>query len=387
MILFSGCVNENNQPLAIERLKAFYHQSQVYDSDIKFDFLPKNSKLIDLSAAGMSLSSILRYLSDTYSLSVVADLSLLDKTVTLELRQASVSSAFTALSRQLGTSYIQDSDLHILSSNQSYDKAVLCVRCPSIEFQAILPSVMSTSGRYIYSDGVLMVFDTAVVLRRVSALIKSLDLMPLQYSVQFFLIIVRRDLMAKAGFNLKPSGKMTYDISQQKVNFEDIALEGLFDLAGSASIGKILCRPMLFCRLGVVSTWGDGEQVPVPRKQVSQYGAVTTVGYDITKTGLQFECTVSTSSASTVLVNVKTSVSDIVRYVDDQVPVLRSMDYSFQAHMLPGRLYLLGDMTRDDDKYGVADILHLSADNSRSIVQLWAVVYPITVGSTLKKEF
>lgn len=383
MKLFCGCVN-SQQAQAVERLKQFYNSAAFYDSEAALAAPIVNSKLIDLSASNMSLASILRYLADTYNLSVVADFSLLEKTVTLELRQASVSSALTALSRQLSTSYIQDQDLHILSVSQNYDKGILCMRSPNIEFQSILPSVMSSAGRFIYQDGVLMVFDTSVVLRRVSALIKSLDLLPVQYSVQFFLVVIRRDLMASAGFSMKPSGKMTYDISQSKVSFEDLALQGLFDLTEKASIGKILCRPMLFCRLNKESTWGDGEQVPVPRKQVSQYGAVTTVGYDITKTGLQFAVTASTSSRQTVCLDIKTSVSDIVRYVDDQVPVLRSLDYNFQAHVIPGKLYLLGDMTRDDDKYSLNDILHLTGENSRSIVQLWGIVYPITVNSKIK---
>ena len=365
-------------------LRKLYSQA----APIEYKQLDKHAPqiFVTLSAFKMPLSVFCRVLSDKYGVGLVYAESLASKEITAEFKKTDLESVFNVVSRQLALDVVRVGNTYYIGSLRPEDRGVYVKKVVGYDKDSLnstVLSVLSSSGKATVSGNIVIIADHESVLRRVSELIEYLSLVDRPtWVIQLYFVILRKDSMLDAGLLTKSSGTVAYNISSQKLSFEDLALEGAFNMLNNSDYADLYAAPMFLSRDQVSCKWSDGERVPVPRKTVSEYGTVTTQGFDYIDTGLIVNVLCSESRLGGYL-KLDLSVSEITGYVE-YAPVTKQTLYTLESDMQENKLYLLGEL----NKFKVLDEQKQTFDFSRtsgkSVVQIWAKLYRVSGASLIE---
>lgn len=354
----------------------------IYSED---NSLPKRKKFTDLdvrrisfSANRMPLGQLFRLISDHFLIGIVYSEKLEGKVVNAEFKETDLNTVFTVLSRQLGVDLVKIGNTFYLGEIKSEDKAILIRRVLSQDessLKNILDSVKSPEGRCTIAPGRLVVVsDTDFVIRRISEVLDDLDSYSVpSWIVQLYFLVLRKDALAEGGLTMTTSGSLSYNISENTINLENFKIEGLFSGLIESSYADLYASPMFILRDGIKGTWSDGQRVPVPKRTVSDYGTVTTSGFDYIDTGLKVVTSCTQSKVGAYL-QLDISLSDIQSYVEGN-PVTSQTQSNICVDLVPNRIYLLAELQR----YSMLDkqqhISLFSRDKGKSVIQVWGRVY------------
>lgn len=354
----------------------------IYSED---NTLPKRKKFTDLdvrrisfSANQMPLGQLFRLISDHFLIGIVYSEKLEGKVVNAEFKETDLNTVFTVLSRQLGVDLVKIGNTFYLGEIKSEDKAILIRRVLSQDessLKNILDSVKSPEGRCTIAPGRLVVVsDTDFVIRRISEVLDDLDSYSVpSWIVQLYFLVLRKDALAEGGLTMTTSGSLSYNISENTINLENFKIEGLFSGLIESSYADLYASPMFILRDGIKGTWSDGQRVPVPKRTVSDYGTVTTSGFDYIDTGLKVVTSCTQSKVGAYL-QLDISLSDIQSYVEGN-PVTSQTQSNICVDLVPNRIYLLAELQR----YSMLDkqqhISLFSRDKGKSVIQVWGRVY------------
>lgn len=354
----------------------------IYSED---NTLPKRKKFTDLdvrrisfSANQMPLGQLFRLISDHFLIGIVYSEKLEGKVVNAEFKETDLNTVFTVLSRQLGVDLVKIGNTFYLGEIKSEDKAILIRRVLSQDessLKNILDSVKSPEGRCTIAPGRLVVVsDTDFVIRRISEVLDDLDTYSVpSWIVQLYFLVLRKDALAEGGLTMTTSGSLSYNISENTINLENFKIEGLFSGLIESSYADLYASPMFILRDGIKGTWSDGQRVPVPKRTVSDYGTVTTSGFDYIDTGLKVVTSCTQSKVGAYL-QLDISLSDIQSYVEGN-PVTSQTQSNVCVDLVPNRIYLLAELQR----YSMLDkqqhISLFSRDKGKSVIQVWGRVY------------
>ena len=338
------------------------------------------TRLISLSASKMPLGNFCRLLSDYFKIGIVFSETLSDKHITAEFKDTDLNTVFTVISKQLSVDLVKVGNTFYLGSLNDDDKVILIRRVLSHDeenLQKIVNSFKSSSGRGEVLSGRIVVFsDKDFVIRKVSEALDDLDRFHLQsWIIQLYFIVLRKDALAEGGLTMSTSGTISYNISENKIDVKDFKLEGLFSGLLESSYADLYASPMLILRDGVKGNWFDGQRVPVAQKTVSDYGTVTTSGFDYVEAGLSVTATCRESKIGGFLV-LDISLSDIQSYVEGN-PLTSKTNVNVSLDMIPNKVYLLSELQR----YSVLDreskTLLLARNKGKSVIQVWGRIYRI----------
>lgn len=387
MILSMACFNSGCSLREVKQndpLRLLYDPLILSSSDTssgeKLDSFPS----LTLSAHAMPFSVLLRILSDKFNIGLVFSEKLNNKTITAEFKNSSLKDLLNVLSRQLDTDIVQVGNTYYIGSLRPEDRGILFRKVISFSNEDIKNSVspvLSDKGKCsIVGSGVVTIVDHESVLRRASELLDYLCSVDTPvWIVQLVFVVLKRDALAEGGADVKTSGTISYNISENRVDLKDFKIDGLINAAMSSSFSDIYSSPMLLIREGSESSWKTGRRVPVPRKTVSDYGTVTTSGYDYVDVGFSVNCSVISSRAGGLL-TLNISKSDIESYVES-APVTAQNVYSLKVDLKPLTLYLLGELQLFTDLNTQDNILTFGKNSGKSVVQLWGQIYRITPGA------
>lgn len=339
---------------------------------------------LTLSAHLMPFSVLMRILSDRFQIGLVFSEKLFSKNITAEFKETNLKDVLNVISRQLDTDIVQVGNTYYIGGLRPEDRGILVRKVIGFEKDELRNSVnaaLSDKGKCsIVGNGVITVVDHESVLRRVSELLDYLDdLDQPVWIVQLAFVILKRDALAEGGANVKTSGTISYNISENRVDLKDFKIDGLFNAAMSSSFADIYSSPMLLVREGSESSWKNGRRVPIPRKTVSDYGTVTTSGYDYVDVGFSVRCSVISSRVGGLL-DIEISKSDIESYVES-APVTAQNVYKIKVDLKPLTPYLLGELQLFKDLNSQDEVLMLGKSKGKSVVQLWGQIYRITPGT------
>ena len=360
------------------------------DDPFRYIYSVENSKLdskklsavdlrtITFSANRLPLGQLCRLISDHFSVGIVYSDKLDGKFISAEFKNTDLNTVFTVLSRQLGVDLVKVGNTFYLGELRDEDKAILIRRVLSHDessLQHILDTVKSSQGKVkIVSGRIVVMSDTDFVIRRVSEVLDDLDNYTLpSWIIQLYFLVLRKDALAEGGLTMSTSGTISYNISENKIEAKDLKLEGLLSGLLESSYADLYASPMFILRDGVKGSWRDGQRVPVPRKTVSDYGTITTSGFDYIDTGLSVTAVCSQSKIGAFL-ELDLSLSDIQSYVEGN-PVTSQTNSTVSMDLIPNKVYLLAELQRYSYIDREQQSLVFSRNKGKSIIQVWGRVY------------
>ena len=341
----------------------------------------EKSPLITLSCYQMPLSLFCRILSDKYKVGMVYSEQLGPKTITAEFKDTDFQSVLNVVSRQLGVDIVRVGNTYFVGTLRPQDRGILVRRVLGYDvdsLRSIVNAMISQQGKSsVMSNSVVVATDHESVIRRIAEMLDYLDTVESDtWIVQLCFVLLRKDALLQAGFDVTSSGTISYNISENSLDLKDFKIDGLLNLASSSSFADIYASPMLLVRDGSTGIWQDGQRVPIPRKTVSSEGTVTTNGYDYVDAGFMVDATVKQSRIGGRL-TLKIEMSDIKSYVEE-APVTTQSVYNIDVDLIPNKLYLLGELTQFKVLDQQQNVLNLSTDRGKTVLQVWGQLYRIS---------
>lgn len=337
-----------------------------------------DTRKLNLSANKMELPSFCRLLSDHFGVGIVFSDKLVNNVITAEFKDTDLNTVFTVLSRQLGVDVVNIGNTYYLGELREEDRGVLIRRVLSHDeenLQQLLETLKSGSGKSkVLSGRVVIVADKDFVIRRISEALDQIEGYDLSsWIIQLYFLVLRKDALAEGGLTMSTSGTISYNISENTIDVKDFKIEGLFSGLFESSYADLYASPMFVLRDGVKGTWFDGQNVPVPRKTVSDYGTVTTSGFDYIDTGLEVTASCRESKAGGYL-ELNIGLSDIQSYVEG-TPLTSRTKVNVALDMVPNKIYLLSELQRYSLLDREENTFLLARNKGKSTIQVWGRIY------------
>lgn len=346
------------------------------------------SPRITFSAFNMPLSDFARIISDKFEIGLVFSDDVAKRTFSAEIKNATLEDVFSVLTRQLSVQSITVGNIIYVGKLNPEDRALLIRKVYGFsqeETQKLLVSILTPQGRCTVSpDGVAVISDFHNVLSRVNEALDYFDKVDnTTWILQIYLVSLRKNNMIQGGLNTKSAGKISYDLANSKINFDDLKFESSLNFDNSQNYMDVFSSPMYLVREGFKATWQDGLTVPVPKKTISDGGTVTTTGFENIDCGFLLSSEIRQAKNKTVNVDLSITISEITSYVE-YAPVVNKTSLTTNINLMPEKMYLLGEMNVLKDGRKFTDIFNLGKDLQRSNIQIWGKVYKIKGGDLLK---
>lgn len=337
-----------------------------------------DDRKLSLSANQMDLSSFCRLLSDYFNIGIVFSEKMSKSVITAEFKNTDIKTVFTVLSRQLGADVVHIGNTYYIGELKDEDKAILIRRVLSHDEDSLfqfVETLKSGSGKCKVLPGrVVVVSDKDFVIRRITEALDQIEGVNLSsWIIQLYFLVLRKDALAEGGLTMSTSGTISYNISENTIDVKDFKLEGLFSGLFESSYADLYASPMFILRDGVKGTWFDGQNVPIAKRTVSDYGTITTSGFDYVNTGLEVSAVCRESRVGGYL-ELTISLSDIQSYVEGS-PLTSKTKVNVALDMVPNKIYLLSELQR----YSVLDredhTFLLARNKGKSVIQVWGRIY------------
>lgn len=380
LLCFSGC--SVVKPLAVDDpFRKLYEAAPASDSSLLSVTSTREDSRLTLSCHRMPLSLLCRILSDKFSVGMVYSETLADKLVTAEFKDTDLQSVLNVISRQVSVDVVRVGNTFFVGQLRPEDRGVLVRRVygyDEAQLSKLLDTVKSLNGKSaVLENQILICADHESVLRRLAEVLDFVGEVDRgSWILQFYFVMLRKDALLDAGFDVKSSGTISYNVSENSVDFKNFSIDGFLNAGMSSAYADLYASPMLIIKDGQRGTWRDGERVPIPRKTVSPEGTVSVVGYDYTDTGLNVLCSISETRRGGLL-SLEISISEIKSFVQE-APLTSQSVLTMSADMAPDKVYLLGEMQRYKTYDSQKNTLAFGRDEGKTVMQVWAKLYKIS---------
>ena len=255
------------------------------------------SARVTMVAQDMSVGDFLRYVANATSLSVVAEQSLDDKHVTVNVRDVPIDDVLQAVARRLGVQLTKAGSVYYLGVLRAEDRGVLVRRVPRLssdDLKGAVTTLLSEFGRVsAYPDGLVVVGDRVEVIQRVSEMLDRVEKAGSEtWVVQLYVLEKNSSDTSDIGVDIVPAAELAASLATASGSFThpltgkaSASLDATLRAALAKSRAKIVTSPMFLLADGGQTKFTSGKQILVPRRNVSNQGTVTTVGYDTFQAG------------------------------------------------------------------------------------------------------
>ena len=382
VICISGCslvkTVDQNDPF---RLLYSAGEKKVNQSQVS----KEKAVFLTLSCYKMPLPLFCRVLSDKFKIGLVFSEKLVSKELTAEFKETDLSSVLNVLSRQFSVDIVRVGNTYYIGELRPEDRVTLVRRVLSYDRESLersITSMLSDKGRSaVMADSVVLVTDVEPAVRRIGEMLDYISVADIPtWILQLCFVSIRKDALHEAGLDISTSGTLSYNISENRLDLKDFKIDGLFNMISQSSFMDLYAAPMLLLRDGTQGIWKDGERVPIPRKSVSQYGVITVTGYDYQNTGFNVTAVVRESIRGGRL-QLQIDMSEIQSYVNE-APLTTQNVYNIDVDLQPGKPYLIGELNTFKVLNKQRNILMLSDDRGKTVLQVWAQLYRLGSDST-----
>lgn len=357
--------------------------------------ITKQEARLTLSARDMPLVQFLRWVADEGGVSVVADLSLDNKPVSVEVDDVPVSQVLSATARRLGVSLTRTGSVFYLGTVQAQDRGILARKVGRLDSDQLTDAIgvlLTNNGKVtVMPDGLVLVGDSLEVLERVNDMLDSIERAPLDsWVVQMLVFSITESASRDLGLDLTP----TLELSAALSNVEDVmtgvdvtaAVDGLLRASQSIDGATVEARPLFLLVDGTTSRHTNAESIPIPQRAITESGAVATTGFETVEVGFIVQVTIREVGNSRAMLDVSVDHKEVVGFVES-APISRGQTFETKAMIQSGGVYLLGEMKRTTRKQTIDGILSTGEvrDDNDTTVQIWARAYRID-GPTLEQE-
>ena len=232
---------------------------------------------------------------------------------------------------------------------------------------------------YVTQTGIISVVDVESVISSIAHSLDSISSLHFDtFICQFFFVVDTQGWNLSAGAKYTTSGKLSYLISKgQGGNFDFSDLGAELELVFSGGYDKtcLLASPMFLTLSDTPVSWNDGQIYPIPLKNVSAEGTVTTQSYQFKNTGLIVSLTLTDcndfSRISCIIGN-----SQITGWVEDQ-PILNTSQLNSSFNAQSGRIYLIGSLKQINSSNSIFDTLTFKSNRNHKDISVYFRFYRI----------
>lgn len=345
-------------------------------------------ELVTVAAEGMPLVAFARMIADQANVSVVVAARLDERPVTVEVKGVSVGAVLSLVARRLGVELTYSGGAYFIGELRPEDRGVYVRRVRRLDqvgLQGAVETLLSTNGRVqAYEDGLVVVGDRVEVLHRVADLLDQVESAGADsWVVQVHMIASRESDLREFGLDTVPA----LDVAATYATASNGASPGL-DAALSGSLTAMLraertqenvelvTAPLFVLIDGGRATLADGDELRIPQFSISDFGTQTVTGFEIVQTGLSMEVGLRDLGDARARVELRTSISEVVGFVEDTLPTINTQRYETNAVIRAGGVYLLGSLQRRGRRSGVdgpfASVQRSEADDRTLFIWLRA---------------
>ena len=116
---------------------------------------------------------------------------------------------------------------------------------------------------------------------------------------------------------------------------------------------ELVTAPLFVLIDGGRATLADGDELRIPQFSISDFGTQTVTGFEIVQTGLSMEVGLRDLGVARARVELRTSISEVVGFVEETLPTINTQRYETNAVISAGGVYLLGALQRRGRRSGV----------------------------------
>jgi len=390
--MLSGCINrevfiknedlENTPRSSVPRFDDIYQTLLSTDDTASQESFSKD-KLLTVSVNQMPLREFLIYINGQIDASIICDMDLDDKPVTIDVVDMGVGEVLSAVARRCGADIIVQDNLYYIGNLQDEDRGFLVRKVRRLiaeDIEKVLSSLISDLGKVFASaDGLIVVGDKVRVLQRINSMLDDVERQPANtWIVQMYLIAIsnkgERDigvdtaLDAELTADFKKNRKRTHE-NNNSVSTEngassitDLDISSAFAKSGSKVVADaqfrailkaartstdftVMAEPMMLVVDGGEAKISDGEKIPIPQKAVSDSGTITTIGYEYIDTGIVVNAGIREMTQSTASCNLSVEITQINGYVEGS-PITTGQAFSTNTVLESGGTYLVGSMSK-----------------------------------------
>ncbi len=336
--------------------------------------------------------SFARLVADKTGVSIVVAQSLDSRPVSVEVADVEVGELLALVARRMGVELTVSGSSYFIGELRDEDRGLYVRRVKRLDKEGLTQAVgvmLSKIGRVVaYEDGLVVVGDRVGVLHRVAELLDKVeDAEADSWVVQLYVISTRNGEAETLGLHAEPA--IEVGVSFAAASAGDYtsatnaaaALTAVLEAERRVEALDLLAAPMFVMSDGEMARVTDGEDVRIPRRNVSDQGTVTTVGFDTIRTGLQVEAKVRDVGAGRARLGINTSMSEVVGF-NEGVPIVNQQEFQTRAVVQSGGVYLLGSLQRTRRLDAVDGIFRSVKEEDRQTqkIQVWARTYRIASG-------
>ena len=339
------------------------------------------------SADGMPFAMFMRWLSDRSGFGFVCQEGLESKTISAEIKDATVEEIFDSVSRSVKLNYIRIGNTFFIGDIKKEDRAVFVRKVRSISSDFLKPSIevlLSDVGKVSVSPQcIVVVSDVPAVLARVSEVCDKVESsFSGTWILQFYITLQKKTLDLDVGAKVNTSGAVSYALAkgegEDKFSFTDQEsfsqnVEAV--LQHKSEYIKLVSAPLMLLRDGSSSEWYDGVTIPVPQYSISQYGVRTVSGYKDYRAGFSLSCKIRETLKGCIL-ECRYESSNIVGYTES-IPHISKSSLNFNTEIRSGKIYLVGELMNDQRNNSLTNIFQFGKDDAFTKVQIWCRAYQV----------
>lgn len=393
LCLLSGCQRKGNH--SRPEFQQVYRELEA-SREIRKAATETKGGLITIAANQAPIEEVLREISERAGISIILERSLDGATVSMEVVNQPVEQVLEGIARRLSVKLSRNRDLFYLGNLRPEDKGILVRRVGRLsqsELTAAVQTLAADNGKlFVSSDGLLVMGDVVAVLGRVDDMLNQLEAADVvTWCVQMHLVSLSEKDVRELGLDVQPSIELAYTfagvsaglgpglVSGPGAGKLSAGLDAVLRAARESDGAELLAEPLFLVMDGHESTFRSGEEIPIPRRQESQFGNVVTTGFDRFQAGLTVRVHVREVGQGAALLDVSVSNQDILDVVEG-LPRTTNEALDTQCVIESGGVYLLGSLKRHKRKEKATGWLAIGRRESAetSLVQVWGRAFRVS---------
>ena len=342
---------------------------------------------VSLEARQVPLADLLREMAAEYGVSSVAETSLNELTVDLQLHGVTEADAMSAIARSVGTQLLRLGSVYVLGEAQEGDYASVVSRVEGLDGDELADALepFASSGLNLSAVGPLVTAagPAPAVAVFADALDRLSEVNRPRWCVQLVVVEVTESAARRLSLDVTPAS----DVAMSLATGAGLTAAASLDLAAVLEAGQsedgvtAVAEPLLICAEGRPATVSIGERLPIRSRSVAENGRVSDTGVEFEDVGLSITATVTAASPDDARLHLAFERSSQSGEADG-VPVISSQSVDVTAELVPGGVYLLAGLEswRQTDARNLGRLLGRSSGRSKLRLQVWGRVQRYDAG-------
>lgn len=357
--------------------------------NLQQDAVVNDEPRVSLSVQEMPLVSFARYLADQTGVSVIADASLDQRPVSIDVQGQRVSDVLAFVARRLNVQTTRTGTLYYIGQLRPEDRGVLVRRCSRLsvlDLERSITALMSQDGKVVSLEGGLVVTsDRVEVLGRVNEMLDQIEAAPSESWVIQLHLISMSDLQShELGIDIDPTAELAMTFARASsgdvTNAVQLGavLSAALRMSRSTDAVRVMAEPLMTLVDGGTATHRDVQSIPVPRKTTSPEGTTRTEEFERVDAGLIVSVEIRDMGSKRARLQLMTELSELSGFVET-APIILKTTYDTATIVESGGVYLLGSLQQTKRRRGTTGTLGTVdvRDDRGRVWQVWARVHKI----------